>query len=75
MARDKKNGTTMFILAFPFLVLGFVFLVSGNGGIGIPFLATGVVFIVAGAAGARKGASPVDPPGENPPRDQDRDRT
>jgi hypothetical protein len=74
MAQNKNVGTGIAIAGFPLFVLGFIFLVGGNVGIGLPFLASGLVFILLGVAAGRTAASPGDSSGTQPPAGGDGDR-
>lgn len=67
MAKDTKIGLGIGIAGFPLAVLGLIFLIGGNVGVGLPFLASGLGFIVMGAAAVRKAASPSDTTGAPPP--------
>jgi hypothetical protein len=57
MAQYKNVGSGIAIVGFPLVVLGFIFLVGGNIGIGLPFLGSGLIFILMGVAAGRKGAA------------------
>jgi hypothetical protein len=74
MAQHKKVGIGIGIVGFPLAVLGFIFLVGGNVGVGLPILACGLGFVVLGAAAARKAASPSASTGAQPPAGGDSGR-
>jgi hypothetical protein len=61
----------MHAIAFSFLGVGVVFLLTGNVGVGVSFPGTGLFFFAAGAAAARKAARPGDNTEARPPQGTD----